>query len=76
MGVYTRDHCPPHATCRDNAGNWVARTESSFLDDVVSLMDILPIHNAPSKRATDALENLVAGRLPACRKKIVAVSTT
>jgi hypothetical protein len=47
MGIYTRDHCPPHATFRDQAGRWIIRITFSFLDANVGLMSIIPPQNSP-----------------------------
>jgi hypothetical protein len=64
VGVYSRDHCPPHATCRDIAGGWVVRISFSFLNRRVGLMSI----HGPGARAVNDLALAVQRNLPECRR--------
>jgi hypothetical protein len=48
LGIYTREHCPPHATCRDTAGQWVVRISFSFTDQTaVGLLSVIPTKRNP-----------------------------
>jgi hypothetical protein len=67
LGIYSRDHCPPHATCRDLAGQWTIRISFSFLDNVVRLMSVLPSQNNPGFRVINELAQAVQRNLAACR---------
>jgi hypothetical protein len=68
MGVYTRDHCPPHATFRDQAGQWTVRITFSFLDPSVGLMSIIPPQNRPGAAVINELAQAVQRYLPECRR--------
>ena len=68
MGVYTRDHCPPHATRRDGAGRWIIRVSLSFLDPGVRLMSIIPPQNRPGAAVINELAQAVQRFLPECRR--------
>jgi hypothetical protein len=69
VGVLTRDHCPPHATCRDAAGQWTARFQFSFIDSAfVGLLDIIPQQSSPGSKAIHDLEAAVRRNLPECRR--------
>jgi hypothetical protein len=68
LGIYSRDHCPPHATCRDLAGQWTIRISFSFLDNVVRLLSVLPAQNNPGFRVINELAQAVQRNLEACRR--------
>jgi hypothetical protein len=68
LGVYSREHCPPHATCRDVAGQWVVRISFSFVDATIGLLSINPPRNSPGFRAINDLANAVQQNLPECRR--------
>jgi hypothetical protein len=68
MGIYSRDHCPPHATLRDQAGRWTIRITFSFLDPNVGLMSIIPPQNSPGLAVINELAQAVQQRLPDCRR--------
>jgi hypothetical protein len=68
MGVYTRDHCPPHATFRDQTGRWIIRISFSFLDPGVGLMSIIPPQNRPGAAVINELAQAVQRSLPECRR--------
>jgi hypothetical protein len=59
MGIYTRDHCPPHVTFREQTGQWVVRIAFSFRDRSVDLMSIIPPRNRPSSAAINELAQAV-----------------
>jgi hypothetical protein len=43
VSIQTREHCPPHATCRDLGGRWVVRISFSFAyPTLVGLLDVRP----------------------------------
>jgi hypothetical protein len=64
----TRDeHCPPHLHVENEAVPWEARLAFSFVSDVVRLMDIDPIEDAPSARTIDRIKAAIAMNLPRCR---------
>jgi len=68
MGIYTRDHCPPHATFRDQSGRWVIRIAFSFLDANVGLMSIIPPQNSPGAGGINELAQALQQNLPECRR--------
>lgn len=69
LGVYTREHCPPHATCRDTAGRWVVRISFSFADPTaVGLLSVIPQQNSPGSRTINDLVNAVLRNLSECRR--------
>jgi hypothetical protein len=67
MGVYTLEHCPPHATCKDLAGQWEIRISFSFLDSTVDLMSIRPVQNNPGPSIINLLAHAVRQKLAECR---------
>jgi hypothetical protein len=69
LSVYSRDHCPPHATCRDSAGRWEARLTFSFLDTAVVLMSLVPLKNHPGNRVVNELAQAVQSNLTECRRR-------
>ena len=69
LGVYSRDHCPPHATCRDTAGRWEARLTFSFLDQAVGLLSLIPLQNHPGHRVINELAQGVQRNLSECRRR-------
>jgi hypothetical protein len=68
MGIYTRDHCPPHATFREITGQWVVRIAFSFRDGALALMSILPPKNRPTSSVINELAQAVSRNLPECRR--------
>src|SRR5579884_4347566 len=57
LGIFTRDHCPPHATCRETTGAWVARFSFSYVSaGYIGLMSVIPQKNSPGSRTIHALE--------------------
>lgn len=68
LGVYTRDHCPPHATCREIAGQWVVRISFSFTKaTAVGLLSVIPSKNHPGNHVMNQLAAAVQRNLPECR---------
>ena len=64
----TRDeHCPPHVHVENEEVPWEARLAFSFIDNVVRLMDVDPIEDAPSTRTIDRIKAAIASGLPKCR---------
>lgn len=68
MGIYTRDHCPPHATIREQTGQWTIRIAFSFRDPNVALMSIIPPRNRPSAAVVNELAQAVQRNLAECRR--------
>ncbi|HEV2097923.1 MAG TPA: hypothetical protein VGR45_03240 [Stellaceae bacterium] len=68
MGIYSRDHCPPHATFRDAAGAWIVRITFSFRDASVALLSLYPAHASLRATAINELAQAVGRRLPECRQ--------
>jgi hypothetical protein len=69
LGVYTRDHCPPHATCRETTGQWVVRISFSFADPTaVGLLSAIPSKSIPGHRVINELINAVQRNLQECRR--------
>jgi hypothetical protein len=68
VGVFSRDHCPPHATCRDTAGQWVVRISFSFVNPTaVALLSVIPRRNSPGFRTINELAEAVRRNLRECR---------
>lgn len=73
----TRDeHCPPHVHVEHEAARWEARLAFSFIDNVVRLMDVDPVVNAPSMRMIDRIKAAIATDLAKCRAKWWAIVGT
>jgi hypothetical protein len=69
VAIQTREHCPPHATCRDTGGQWVVRISFSFADATgVGLLDVMPPNNSPGPAAINALASAVQQNLHECRR--------
>ena len=68
LGVYSKEHCPPHATCRELAGQWIVRIFFSFADASVGLLSIHPRHQIPTARAVNDLAMAVQRNLSECRR--------
>ena|SRR5438067_10231138 len=68
LGIYSRDHCPPHATCRDVAQRWVVRITFSFLDAQVGVLSVVPPQNSPGVGVINDLADAVLRNLPECRR--------
>jgi hypothetical protein len=67
--VHTREHCPPHATCREIAGHWVVRIWFSFSrPTAIGLYSIIPSKNHPGSRVVNELVAAVRQHLPECRR--------
>ena len=46
---------------------WEARLAFSFVSDVIRLMDVDPIGDAPNTRAIDRIKAAIVNNLPTCR---------
>jgi hypothetical protein len=69
LSIQTREHCPPHATCRDIGKQWVVRISFSFADPTwVGILDVLPPKNSPGSAAINVLAAAVQKNLPECRR--------
>ena len=68
LGVYSREHCPPHATCRELAGQWIVRISFTFVDGSVGLLSTHARQQMPSIRAINELAAAVQRNLPECRR--------
>ncbi len=69
IGVFALDHCDPHATCRDQNRQWTVRINFSFIDDVVTLRDVIPSVSHVPGHVLDQLKATVEGNLTAYRAK-------
>ncbi len=66
--LWTRDeHCPPHVHVENEAVPWEARLAFSFISDVVVLMDVDPVEDAPTTRIIDRIRAAIVNNLPKCR---------
>jgi hypothetical protein len=61
------EHCPPHLHVENEEVPWEARLAFSFVSDVVRLMDINPVEDAPDTRTIDRIKAAIAANLPKCR---------
>jgi hypothetical protein len=69
LGIYTREHCPPHATCREIAGQWVVRIWFSFSNAAaIGLLSVIPSKNHPGQNVINELAAAVRRNLPECRR--------
>jgi hypothetical protein len=69
LGVYTREHCPPHATCRETAGQWVVRIWFSFsYATAIGLLSVIPSKSSPRPDIINQLVAAVQRHLPECRR--------
>lgn len=67
-GLRTRDeHCPPHLHVGNAEVRWEARLAFSFVSDVVRLVDIDPVEDAPGTRTIDRIKLAIVANLPRCR---------
>jgi hypothetical protein len=67
VGIFVHDHCDPHATCRDQNRQWTVRINFSFINDVVSLKDIMPPNAQVPNHALRRLKVTVEGNLAGYR---------
>jgi hypothetical protein len=63
----TRDHCPPHVHCENRQKGWTILLEFSFLTNQVSLYEVRG--KKPRISEVDAIAEMVAAKLHACRKE-------
>jgi hypothetical protein len=69
LGVFTGDHCPPHATCREITGEWTVRISFSFIDPTfVDLLSVIPAKSSPRLRVVNELAAAVLRNLKECRR--------
>jgi hypothetical protein len=61
------EHCPPHVHVENQEVPWEARLAFSFVSDMIRLMDVDPIGDAPSARAIDRIKAAIVNNLPRCR---------
>ncbi len=61
------EHCPPHLHVENEEVPWEARFGFSFVTDLVTLMDIDPLDEAPSARTIDRIKASIAADLARCR---------
>jgi hypothetical protein len=70
VSIQTREHCPPHATCRDLGGQWVVRIFFSYADPaLVGLLDVRPRKNNPGPAVIRVLASSVRQNLHECRDR-------
>jgi hypothetical protein len=69
LGIYTKEHCPPHATCRELAGQWTVRIFFSFADASVGLLSVHPSPQMPTARVVNHLATAVQRNISECRRK-------
>src|ERR1700719_1891846 len=69
VAIQTREHCPPHATCRDTGGQWVVRISFSYADPIaIGILDVMPPKNNPGLAVINALASAVQQNLHECRR--------
>ena len=68
MAIFARDHCPPHTTFLDLAGQWTIRIAFSFRDSGIALMSIIPSKNRPTAGVINELAHATQRNLPECRR--------
>jgi len=66
--VFSDDHCPPHVHARHRGEGWIARVRFSYVSGAVALISIVPLRNAPQRRALNLLLGDIQGRLADCRR--------
>jgi len=64
-----REHCPPHVHVENEEERWEARFEFSFISDLVRLMDVDPLVNAPTAKTIAQIKAAIAANLATCRKE-------
>jgi hypothetical protein len=69
LGVYSKEHCPPHATCRELSGAWTVRITFSFADASIGLLSVHPRGRIPTSHAINELATAVQRNLPECRRR-------
>jgi hypothetical protein len=69
IGVWPLDHCPPHATGREQRGGWTVRIEFSYLNDRLTLMDIVSARNTPGAQTINSMIAAVQHNLKSYRDK-------
>jgi hypothetical protein len=67
LRIWPLDHCPPHVTAISRADKWTARFEFSMLTDVVTLLDVKPKQNAPTRSVLNGLSAQVHVKRLTCR---------
>jgi len=66
--LWMRDeHCPPHLHVENEEVPWEARLAFSFVGDVIRVMDVDPIEDAPNTRTIDRIKAAIVNNLPKCR---------
>jgi hypothetical protein len=68
LAIFSRDHCPPHATCLEKSGRWTVRISFSFLDPGVGILSVFPPQNSPGMGVINDLAHAVQRNLPECRR--------
>jgi hypothetical protein len=61
------EHCPPHLHVENEEVPWEARLAFSFVGDVIRVMDVDPIEDAPNTRTIDRIKAAIVNNLPKCR---------
>jgi hypothetical protein len=69
LGVYSKEHCPPHATCRELSGDWTVRITFSFADASIGLLSVHTRRQVPTTRAINELATAVQRNLSECRRR-------
>lgn len=70
----TRDeHCPPHVHIGHKGEGWEARIQFSYVDDVVSVMEIYPARGKPGIATLNAVLAEIQAALAICRCKWLMV---
>jgi len=61
------EHHPPHVHVEDAEAAWEARFEFSFLTNIVRLIDVDPLANAPTTKAINRVRSAIIANLMICR---------
>ena len=68
----TRDeHCPPHVHVENGEVQWEARLAFSFVSDVIRLVDVDPVGDAPGTGRLTRIKVAIVNNVPKCRGGLV-----
>jgi hypothetical protein len=57
------EHCPHHLHVENATVPWEARFAFSFVSDIIRLMDVDPIEDAPNTRTIDRIKAAIAANV-------------
>jgi hypothetical protein len=62
VGIWAREHCPPHATVRETTDEWTMKIEFSFINENVDLWKIRALKSLPAADAVNAAIDAVRNK--------------